>query len=242
MLSTVKELEISGFLETSFIDWDELITSVIYLPGCNLRCPFCHNHELIFSNKSPIDMKIHPQAVLDHLVNKTNWIDGLTVTGGEPTLHMVELVPFLKKVKKLGIKVKLDTNGSNPAAIQKLIDLKLVDYIAMDVKARLSDEKYHAAIGVNLPIDKIKESIKLIIDSGADHEFRTTVVPTLVSASDVVSIAKDLFGCKLYALQKFHQENAWKEPFKTMDSYTDDEMKAMGAEISELVPVKLRLR
>lgn len=242
MPSTVEELEISGFLETSFVDWDGLITSVIYLPGCNLRCPFCHNHELIFSNKSPKSMKINPQAVLDHLADKTKWIDGLTVTGGEPTMHMVELVPFLEKVKKIGIKVKLDTNGLNPSAIQKLIDLKLVDYVAMDVKARLSDDMYQGAVGVNLSVDKIRESIRLIIDSGVDHEFRTTVVPTLVSASDVSLIAKDLIGCRLYVLQKFHNENAWKEPFKTMNSYDDDEMTVMGDSASKSVPVKLRLR
>ncbi len=242
MPSTVNELEISGFLETSFIDWDGLITSVIYLPGCNLRCPFCHNHELIFSDKSPKKMKIDSQLVLNHLSEKKDWVDGLTVTGGEPTFHMGALVPFLEEVKKIGLKVKLDTNGSNPFVIQKLIDLKLVDYVAMDIKSRLSDEKYHAAVGVNLSVDKIKESIKIIIDSGVDHEFRTTVVPTLVSSSDVVSIAKDLIGCKLYVLQKFHNENAWKEPFTTMASYDDEGMKVMGGSISDVVPVKLRLR
>ena len=242
MPSTVEELEISGFLETSFVDWDGLISSVIYLPGCNLRCPFCHNHELIFSDKSPKDMKIKPQLVLNHLKDKKEWIDGLTVTGGEPTFHMGMLVPFLEHVKNIGLKVKLDTNGSNPAAIRKLIDMELVDYVAMDVKAQLSDDKYHAAVGVNLSVDKIKESIKLIIGSGVDHEFRTTVVPTLVSASDIPLIAKDLIGCKLYVLQKFHNENAWKEPFNTMISYDDDEMKAMGDSASKSVPVKLRLR
>ncbi|MBW6461464.1 MAG: anaerobic ribonucleoside-triphosphate reductase activating protein [DPANN group archaeon] len=242
MSSVTEELEISGFLETSFVDWDGFITSVIFLPGCNLRCPFCHNHELIFSDKSPDDMKINSQLVLDHLKYKTKWIDGLTVTGGEPTFHMTTLVPFLETIKQMGLKVKLDTNGSNPYALKKLIDMSLVDYFAMDVKTRLNDSEYHKATGVDISVDKIRESIRLIINSGVNHEFRTTVVPTLVSVSDLVSIAKDLNGCRLYVLQKFHNENAWKEPFKSLVSYTDDEMKVMGDAIPRSVTVKLRLR
>ncbi len=235
-------LKILGFIENSFIDWDGMITSIIFLPGCNFRCPFCHNHELVSGWEKLEDKKVEPSHVLEMLSDNTQWIDGLTVTGGEPILQMGALVPFLKEVKKTGVKVKLDTNGSDPSSVKKLIDMKLVDYIAMDVKTKLEDSAYRKAAGVDVDLVKIKESIKLIISSGIDHEFRTTVVPGLVSGSDVLDIAKYLKGCMLYALHKFHPENAWSESCKKTKPYSDDEMKDMEKSASKYVSVKLRLR
>ncbi|MEA2004220.1 MAG: anaerobic ribonucleoside-triphosphate reductase activating protein [archaeon] len=235
-------LKILGFIENSFIDWDGMITSIIFLPGCNFRCPFCHNHELVSGWEKLEDKKVDPSHVLEMLSDNAQWIDGLTVTGGEPLLQMGALVPFLKKVKKTGVKVKLDTNGSDPSSLRKLIDMKLVDYIAMDVKAKLEDSAYSKAAGVDVNLVRIKESIKLIISSGVDYEFRTTVVPGLVSGSDVLDIAKELKGCMLYALHKFHSENAWSEFCRKTKPYSDDEMKAMEKSASKYVPVKLRLR
>ncbi len=239
---TEADLNFFGFIENSFVDWDGLITSVIFLPGCNFRCPFCHNHELISGWEKLEDRKIDPSHVLRILSDNVKWIDGLTVTGGEPTLQIGTLVPFLKKIKKLGLKVKLDTNGTDPTAIKTLVDMKLVDYIAMDVKARLEVSAYSKASGVDVDVGKIKESIKIIKSCGIDHEFRTTVVPGLVSLDDVVDIAKDLKGCRLYALQKFHSENSWKKLYRKTEPYGDDDMKEMEKSASEHAAVKLRLR
>lgn len=239
---TEANLKIFGFIENSFVDWDGMITSVIFLPGCNFRCPFCHNYELISGWEKLKDREVDLSHVLRILSDNTKWIDGLTVTGGEPTLQIGALVPFLEKVKKMGLKVKLDTNGTCPSSIRTLLDMKLVDYIAMDVKARLEAGAYSKASGVDVDFGKIKESIKLIKSCGIDHEFRTTVVPGLVSESDVVDIAKDLKGCRLYALQKYHKENAWKKLYRKTEPYSDDEMRGMEKSASEHVAVKLRLR
>ncbi|MCK4927301.1 MAG: anaerobic ribonucleoside-triphosphate reductase activating protein [Candidatus Aenigmarchaeota archaeon] len=239
---TETDLKIFGFIENSFVDWDGMITSVIFLPGCNFRCPFCHNHELISGWEKLKDREVDSSHVLRILSDNTKWIDGLTVTGGEPTLQIGALVPFLKKVKKIGLKVKLDTNGINPSALRTLVDMKLVDHIAMDVKARIEAAAYSKASGVDIDIGKIKESIKFIMSSGIDHEFRTTVVPGLVSESDVADIAKDLKGCMLYALQKYHKEHAWKDLYRKTEPYSDDEMRGMEKSASEYVAVKLRLR
>ncbi len=239
---TETDLKIFGFIENSFVDWDGMITSVIFLPGCNFRCPFCHNHELISGWEKLKDREVDPSYVLKVLSDNTQWIDGITVTGGEPTLQIGALIPFLEKVKKMGLKVKLDTNGINPSALRTLVDMKLVDHIAMDVKARIEAAAYSKASGVDIDIGKIKESIKFIMSCGIDHEFRTTVVPGLVSESDVADIAKDLKGCMLYALQKYHKEHAWKELYKNTEPYSDDEMKSMEKSASEHVAVKLRLR
>ena len=241
MQSTIEDLNISGFLENSFVDWDGYITSVIFLPGCNFKCPFCHNPELINCDKSNSN-KINPSFVLDFLSGKKEWIDGLTVTGGEPTLHIDRLIPFLRRVKEIGIEIKIDTNGTNPTAIQKLIDLSLVGYFAMDVKAKLDDSSYGESSGVAGFCDRIKESIKIIIDSGVNHEFRTTVVPSLVSDSDIYDIAKSVSGCKLYVLQKFHPENVLDESFKKIEPLEDSDMRELEKVASEFVPVKLRLR
>ncbi|MEA3229344.1 MAG: anaerobic ribonucleoside-triphosphate reductase activating protein [archaeon] len=237
-----KQLQIFGFIQNSFIDWDGMIASVIFLPGCNFKCPFCHNHELVFEWKKLEDKRVDPSHVLSVLSEHKQWIDGLTVTGGEPTLHIDALIPFLEAVRKIGVKIKVDTNGANPSALKKLSDCKLVDYIAMDVKAKLDEESYKKAAGVDGLLDKVKESISFIISSGIDHEFRTTVVPGLVSGRDVCDIAKSLSGCKSYALQKFHPENTLEESFRDLKPYTDGDMLKMKKAVSKYVDVKLRLR
>ncbi|WNZ28886.1 MAG: anaerobic ribonucleoside-triphosphate reductase activating protein [Candidatus Bathyarchaeota archaeon] len=195
-------MDIKGFIDISFVDWDGKVSSVIFLPKCNFRCPFCHNRNLVLK---PETIETIPfENLEEQLTIQKNWIDGVCITGGEPTLHS-DLPDLCSKIKKMNFLVKLDTNGTNPKMLKKLIDKKLVDYIAMDVKAPLTVEKYSKAIGVNAKtlFENVKKSINLLKTSDIDYEFRTTVVPTIHETDDIVQICDALKGSKKYVLQKF---------------------------------------
>jgi len=140
----------------------------------------------------------------DQLKRQRGWTDGVCITGGEPTLHAF-LPEFCSKIKKMGLLVKLDTNGTNPTLLKELMDRKLVDYVAMDIKAPLTVEKYSKATGVKAEklLENVKESIKLLMESNVDYEFRTTVVPTIHEEEDIKQICRSLVGCRKYVLQKF---------------------------------------
>jgi pyruvate formate lyase activating enzyme len=197
-------LDIKGFIETSFLDWDGKIVSVIFLPECNFRCAFCHNMDLV---TNPEKFKSIPvDGVLEYLEEHKDFIDGVCITGGEPPLQKnTGLTEFMKKLKDRGFLVKLDTNGTDPEYLKKLIKDKLVDFIAMDIKAPL--DKYEQIIGVKADMAKIKESISLLMNGKLDHEFRTTIVPTIIGQNEVEEIAKTIKGAKKYVLQQFKPEN-----------------------------------
>jgi len=198
-------MEIKGFVGVSLSDWDGKVSSVIFLPNCNLRCPFCYNQRLV----------LHPEKiptipfvqVENYLEANREWIDGVVITGGEPTLHQ-DLSFLCKKIKKTGFDVKVDTNGTNPRIICELIERQLVDSVAMDVKAPLNKEKYSAACGLNATpfLERINETIKILLTDAVEHEFRTTMVPTLHQLEDVEGICQAIKGCKKYALQNFKSE------------------------------------
>ena len=185
-------MEIKGFQETSFLDWDGKIVSTLYVAGCNFRCPFCHNSGLI---ERPQEYATIPQERIDNfLTERKDFIDGICLTGGEPTLYKDQgLFEFLEHIKDLGLKIKLDTNGTDPECLDQLIAKKLVDYMAMDVKGPL-DQRYDRLSGVKTDLAKIEQSIKLIRESGLPYEFRTTVVPTLLDVPDIKDIAQSLAG------------------------------------------------
>ncbi len=192
-------MKIIGFIRTSLLDWDGHVVAVIYLPGCNFRCPFCHNHEVVLS---PGSFEEVPLGEIEAYVRENaEFLDGVVVTGGEPTIHP-DLPKLLSRLKALGTKVKLDTNGTNPEMLEDVLEAGLVDYVAMDIKAPL-DEKYDDLAGVPVPLDKVKRSIEIIRSSGVDHEFRTTVVPILLASGDVERIAAYIGGAKKYAIQQF---------------------------------------
>ena len=192
-------MKIAGFLKTSLLDWDGHVVANIYLSGCNFRCPFCHNGELVLDQQ---DLSEVPLAdIIEYLRENSEFLDGVVITGGEPTLHP-DLPDLIRELRKTGLKIKLDTNGSNPEMLKDLIESNLVDYIAMDIKAPLNS-KYEDLIGCAAPLEKIKESISLTMRSGIDYEFRTTVVPILLTADDIELIAAFIGGSRKYALQQF---------------------------------------
>lgn len=211
-------MKIIGFIETSLMDWDGHIVSSIYLPGCNFRCPYCHNKNAVLNPESFEEV---PWAYIENYIeDNRDFLDGIVVSGGEPTIHS-DLPDLLKKLKAMGLKIKLDTNGTNPDMLQMLIHEKLIDYIAMDVKSPLT-KKYSDLVGIDLDLDTIKRSIDLIESSGIDYEFRTTVVPILLSENDVLEIISELKGSKKYALQQFRPDYTLDPALSELKPYSSE--------------------
>jgi len=236
-------MEIKGFIDVSFVDWDGKISSVVFLPNCNFRCPFCHNLNLVFN---PEKMDTIPFGyVKDQLERQRGWTDGVCVTGGEPTLHG-DLPELFALLKKMGFLVKLDTNGTNPSLLKELMKSGLIDYVAMDVKAPLTVEKYSEAIGVNAEkmLENVKESVETLLGSSMDYEFRTTVVPTLHDKEDIEQICRSLAGCRKYVLQKFDVslgKETINPEFKELKPFTDEDMQKFLAVAQKIIPdAKLR--
>ncbi|MEK7166913.1 MAG: anaerobic ribonucleoside-triphosphate reductase activating protein [Patescibacteria group bacterium] len=228
---------IGGLQKISLIDYPDKICSVIFTIGCNFKCKFCYNPELVLINSQQPTIK--QEDIFKFLKKKKKFIDGVCVTGGEPTLHQ-DLPEFLEQIKKMGFLVKLDTNGTNPKMLKKLIKKKLVDYIAMDIKAPFL--KYEKIIGKKIDLSKIKESIKIIINF-PDYEFRTTVAPNLVTEEDIIFIAKQIKGAKKYFLQQFvPSEKMIDEKYKKLKPYPMEILKKMRDKTKKYIKtVKIRM-
>ena len=195
-------MRIGGLTKSSLIDFPGKIAAVLHLQGCNLRCPYCHNPELVLPScfQEPLD----EEEVLTFLTKRRDQLDGIVVSGGEPTIHR-DLPQLLEKIKGLGYQTKLDTNGTDPEMLRRLLSDDLLDYVAMDVKAPL--QNYATACGRHIPTDKLRTSIWLIKSSGVEHEFRTTVVPGLHTIRELRSIADSVHGAKKYVVQDFVSDN-----------------------------------
>ncbi len=229
---------IKGFQPTSLIDYPGKVCSIIFISKCNFRCGYCHNKELVLDSDNL--KEIPEQLIIDHLQKRKNLVDGVVITGGEPLLHR-DIQQLIEKIKQLNYLIKLDTNGSFPQILQELINQNLLDYIAMDVKAPLEKEKYEKTINTNIDIDKIKQSIKIIKQSGIDHEFRTTVVPSLLTKEDVIEIAKSLAGANKFIIQRFEKPRELLDPnFNNEKPYSDEELEDIRKECEEFVETEIR--
>lgn len=169
---------IGSYISTSFIDWPGHVVAVIFTKGCNWRCPFCHNGPLALGVAEELDV----EAVLDDIARRASFLDGVVVSGGEPTIHD-SLPSLLRRIKRAGLAVKLDTNGSYPSAIGELLDEGLVDAVAMDIKGPW--DKYERFTGVAVDVELVKHSVELLKNSSIDVEFRTTYVPHLMDEEDL---------------------------------------------------------
>lgn len=241
MKTKQQSLKISGVQKTSLIDYPENIAAVIFTQGCNFRCPYCHNPELITAennanNYMDIDM------FLEFLGERENLLDGVCITGGEPLLQE-GLYDFIKKIKVKGLKVKLDTNGSQPDKLKLLIENNLLNYIAMDVKLPLPS--YHLVLATekasNILIKNIKKSISLILNSEINYEFRTTVVPGMHEVEDIKKIALSIEGADTYYLQNFRPENTLDPELEKLHRFSPAKLKKFKAAAEEiLVSVEIR--
>ncbi len=192
-------MKIAQILPTTLIDYPNRVAALIYTPLCNFRCPFCHNSELVLPEKIRKLQLIPENDILYFLREREKFLDALCITGGEPTLQE-DLSRFIKRVKQLGLLVKLDTNGSHPEVLKELFDNHLLDYVAMDVKGPAN--RYDELAGVHIDLDAVRRSIKLIIEQAPDYEFRTTVAPT-ITVEDIEATVELVEGAKRYFLQQF---------------------------------------
>lgn len=236
-------MQIAAYLKTSLIEWPGKIASVVFTPGCNFRCPFCHNGHLVDPKQINGLALLKKQEVLEDLEKRKGWIDAVAVTGGEPTLQK-DLPEFLKDIKALGFLVMLEQNGTNPGVLEVLIDKGLVDYFCMDLKGNFED--YEKFTGVKVDLEKIKESIRLIIGSGVEYEFRTTVVPRLHTKENLVRLAtevNDIFeNCKLkienckWYFQQFRPLNCFDPEFQKLQPYSRQDLESFLKEIRKIIP------
>ncbi len=229
---------IKGLQKTTLIDYPGKVACTIFFAGCSFRCGYCYNAALVFNSSTLKEIK--EEEIIDFLKQKKKWLDGVVIGGGEPTINR-ELSSLLKKIKGLDFLVKLDTNGSKPGVLRDLIKAGLVDYVAMDIKTVLEKEKYKEATGVFDDAEKIKESIKLLMENKVDYEFRTTVVPGIHEKKDIVEIAKQIKGAKKYVLQGFVKEGKLiDKKFEKAMPYSKEELGEMVKECNKFVPTELR--
>jgi len=192
-------MKIGGFQKTSLLDYPDMISSIVWTVGCNFNCPFCYNTELVHGTAQSISEK----QIFDHLKTRKGIVEALVISGGEPFLQK-DLDVFCNKIKKLNLLMKIDTNGSFPDKLKELIEKKLVDYVAVDIKA--PKDKYEKLVGVKIDIKKIQNTIAILQNSNVDYEFKTTFVPKFLIKKDILEIAKWLKGSKKFYLQQFKNE------------------------------------
>lgn len=209
---------ISGLQKTTLIDYPGNIACTVFTYGCNFRCPFCHNPELVI--KSPAKV-IEEREFFKFLKTRKNMLDGVVITGGEPFIH-TDLLEFVKKIKNESFLVKIDTNGSFPERLEKLLKEKVVNYVAMDIKSGL--EEYGNITGGFTDVKKILESIKILKNSNIDYEFRTTVVKGLHKKKNIEEIGKLLKGAKNFSLQNFKSGKSISNEFSKKNEFSKVEL------------------
>lgn len=233
-------MKIGGLQKVTLVDYPGKLACTVFLSGCNLRCPFCYSKELVLPEEIKGQPEISEEEFFGFLDEKREMLEGCVLCGGEPTtIRGDDLIGFIRKIKDKGFAVKLDTNGTNPEMIRRLIGGNLVDYIAMDIKAPLTQEKYARASGIkDIDVGKIRESIALIKGSNVDYEFRSTIVPSIHTKEDVIQMAKDIAPAKKYFLQRFRGEKGTiDDSLEGSRPYPDEVMEEIGKEIKGLFQV-----
>ena len=220
--------EIKGFLETSFLDWPGKVCSVLFLPRCNFRCPYCHNHPLVFHPERYTSIPL--EDVMGRLQSFRGWIDGVCITGGEPTLER-NLPQLIHELKGKGFSVKLDTNGSNPQILETLVKDREIDFISMDVKAPLDPSSYRRSVGTSIDLNLILKSIELLKREEVDYEFRMTVVPGLHREEDIRRVGEQLRVGRRFILQNFNPEDPLDPSLRNITPYDPKALKAIEREV-----------
>jgi pyruvate formate lyase activating enzyme len=227
---------IAGFQKQSLIDYPGNIASIVFTAGCNFRCKYCHNPELVLPELIKRTTPIPEDYLFDYFNKNSKLLDAVVITGGEPTLHP-DLKDFIKKVKDIGLKVKLDTNGTNPKVIKELLNDNLLDYIAMDIKAPVNLEKYTNIVGEVIDVDCIGNvcaSVEIVEKSSISHEFRTTVVKGMHLEQDIISIAG--MGIKRLVLQNFSLNVIIDKDLNSINTFRIEEIENIVGNISGKYP------
>jgi pyruvate formate lyase activating enzyme len=234
---------IKGFQKFSLIDYPGKVSAIVFTFGCNFRCPFCHNRELVIASEE--GASIPEEEIFSHLEKRRGMLEGLVITGGEPLLQG-DLPQFLAKVKEMGLAVKLDTNGSHPKLLQGVVDRGLVDFVAMDIKAPLG-KQYQQATGSDCSGKEVFKSAQILIREGVDFELRTTVIPRLHKEEDLIAMARQISklipssASLKWSLQQFRPQNCLNPSFNNAKPYSEKELEGILVAVRKFIP-KAELR
>lgn len=225
---------ISGIQPFTLMDYPGKTACVVFVPGCNFRCGYCHNPEFVLPEKiiKLKDQFISEDAFFSFLFERKDLLDGVVVSGGEPTLAP-DLIPFMQKIRRMGFSVKLDTNGNRSDVLQKALEARVVDYVAMDLKASLSG--YKKLVGPLVRPERIEQSIGLLRNSTINYEFRSTLLKEFHSAIMLSEMAQLIVGAKYWYLQKFRPGTTLLPAFSEYHSYSDEELAVIAGQLQHYV-------
>ena len=224
-------MNISGIQKLTLLDYPGKVACTLFTAGCNFRCPFCHNAGLVLPDMLE-EASISEDEVMSFLKKRAGMLDGVAITGGEPLLH-TDMPEFLEKIKNLGYKIKLDTNGSNPKLLKEIVNAGLVDRVAMDIKNAPSE--YDKTAGCSVDMEKIEESKDFLLTGTCDYEFRTTVVKGIHTKESIVAAAKWISGAKEYYLQQFKDSGNLIAP-DAFEPFDENEMHELADAVRPFVP------
>jgi len=222
-----------GLQKTTLVDYPGKVAATIFTAGCNFCCPYCHNPELVLPELIKKQPKITEKEILGFLKERQKLLEGICITGGEPTIQS-DLIDFIKKVKDLGFLIKLDTNGSCPGVLNSLIEGQLIDYVAMDIKA--PKEKYNIFVEDEKIIENIDRSVELLKKDKVDYEFRTTLAPNILEEQDILIIADWIKFAPRYFLQRFQNSKVLNEKFKDLEPWSEQRIKIILKKIKPYFP------
>jgi len=214
---------LKGFQGTSLLDYPGRIASLLFWGGCNLTCPFCHNPPLVLEPETYPDLDL--ETLLEDLSGRKAFIDGVVVSGGEPTLQP-ELAPFLLQVKALGLLVKLDTNALAPDVVADLLERRLIDYLAIDLKT--SFQRYPDLHPAPVNVAALEQTVRLALKAEVELEFRTTCVPGWVDQAVICDLGEKISGAPLWAIQQYHPEHALDEAARQQEPFTPSEVESLA--------------
>lgn len=231
-MGSLEQLVIKGFIEASFVDWPGRLCSVIFFPRCNFRCRYCHNGPLI---TGPDMLENVPfRRIMAYLRRERAWIDGVCLSGGEATLQP-QLPQILAYLKGEGFCTKLDTNGSRPDVLRRLLEEGLVDSVAMDVKAALDERSYCKITQSACVLEDVKRSIQLLLDSRVEHEFRMTVVPTYHGPDEILQVARELNGAARLRLQNFNPASVLDPALQSLKPFDEECIDRFQQQVNDIL-------
>jgi pyruvate formate lyase activating enzyme len=225
-------VKIGGLQKLTLIDYPQKVACTVFLSGCNFRCPWCYSGELVLPEKIKNHPEILEEDFFTFLEKRKGKLDGVVICGGEPTINP-DIDTFLEKIKGKGFLIKLDTNGSFPEIIEKLLQKNLLDYIAMDIKAPL--EKYKEVVGAEIDTEKIKKSVEIIKKSGINYEFRSTLISDFHTPEDIIKMGEIIQSAEKYFLQSFRPEKTIEDSFLLKSSFSKEEMEQFKEKLSSFV-------
>jgi pyruvate formate lyase activating enzyme len=231
-MESLASLSIKGFIEASFVDWPGKLCSVIFFPRCNFSCCYCHNGPLV--TKPDMLEDIQFSHIMAYLQRERAWIDGVCLSGGEATLQP-QLPEILACIKAQGFLTKLDTNGSNPELLKRLIDDRLVDYVAMDVKAALDERSYCTITRSASVLEAVKQSIRILMGCPVEHEFRLTVVPSYHGPEEILQVARALNGASRLRIQNFNPASVLDPSLQSLKPFDDDFIDRYQQQVNDII-------